>query len=209
MSAARFAEWFNARATRERLLIFAALLALVLSAWDGLLMKPLREVTHGLQAEIAAAGVVGTEVDDGSDPHRTALLRAGELQLRSEQLDSQISGSARGFVPATQMIGVLHDVLRRQGGLSLVSIRNLPVRSLVAPASQDAPPSPPFVHSIELVIDGRYADIQSYVHQLESLPWKFRWSLLELSTRRYPMNRVRLSLSTLSMDATWLGVAPS
>ncbi|MBK6672148.1 MAG: hypothetical protein IPM70_04335 [Proteobacteria bacterium] len=209
MKAAKLAEWFNARATRERLLIFAALLALVLTTWDGLLMQPLRAVTQGLQAEIAAVGVAATDVDDGSDPHRTALLRAGELQLRSAQLDSQIAGSARGFVPATQMIGVLHDVLRRQGGLSLVSIRNLPVRSLIAPATQDAPPSPPYLHSIELVIDGRYADIQAYVHQLESLPWKFRWSLLELSTRQYPLNRVRLSLSTLSMDATWLGVAPS
>jgi MSHA biogenesis protein MshJ len=209
MSVAKLAVWFDARATRERLLIFAALLALSLSAWDGLLMQPLREVTRSLQSEIAAAGVAGSEVDDGSDPHRTALLRAGELQLRSKELDSQISGSARGFVPATQMIGVLHDVLRRQGGLSLVSIRNLPVRSLIAPVTQDTPPTPPFVHSIELVIDGRYADIQTYVHQLESLPWKFRWSLLELSTRQYPVNRVRLSLSTLSMDATWLGVAPS
>jgi len=209
MSMARLIELFNARATRERLLIFAALLALVLTTWDKLLMQPLRDVSRGLQAEIASAGILATDIDDGSDPHRTALLRAGGLQLRSEQLDSQIAGSARGFVPATRMIAVLHDVLRRQGGLSLVSIRNLPVRSLVAPASQDAAPSPPYVHSIELVIDGRYADIQSYVHELENLPWKFRWSLLDLTTLQYPLNRVRISLSTLSMDATWLGVASS
>jgi MSHA biogenesis protein MshJ len=209
MDSARLIELFNARATRERLLIFVALLALVLTAWDSLLMRPLRDVSRGLEAEISAAGISATEVDDGSDPHRTALLRAGELQLRSEQLDSRIAGSARGFVHASRMIEVLHDVLRRQGGLTLVSIRNLQVRSLIAPAAEDAPPSPPYVHSIELVIDGRYADIQTYVHELEALPWKFRWSLLELSTREYPVNRVRLSLSTLSMDATWLGVATS
>lgn len=209
MSMRRLAEQFDARATRERLLIFGAFLAVVLAAWDSLLMKPLRDVTTGLQAEIAAAGINTAEIDDGSDPHRTALLRAGELQLRSAQLDSQIAGSAQGFVPATRMIGVLHDVLQQQSGLALVSIRNLPVRSLIAGASGDAPPSPPYVHSIELVIDGRYADIQAYVHELEALPWKFRWSLLELSTRKYPVNRVRISLSTLSMDATWLGVAPS
>jgi MSHA biogenesis protein MshJ len=206
MSVARLIELFNARAMRERLLIFLAALALVLVFWDRLLMQPLREITHGLQSEIATVGV-DTDEDDGSDPHRTALLRAGELQLRSEQLDSRIAGTARGFVPATRMIEVLHDVLRRQGGLSLVSIRNLPVQSLVPPASEDAPASAPYVHSIELVIDGSYADIQAYVQELEALPWKFRWSMLELTTRQYPVNRVRLSLSTLSMDATWLGVA--
>jgi MSHA biogenesis protein MshJ len=207
MSMTRLVELFNARATRERLLIFAAVLALVLGFWDSLLMRPLRDVTRSLESELITAGVADT--DDGSDPHRTALLHAGELQLRSEQLDSQIAGSARGFVPATRMIEVLHDVLRRQAGLSLVSIRNLPVQSLIAPATPETAPSPPYVHSIELVIDGRYADIQSYVHELEALPWKFRWSLLELSTRQYPVNRVRLSLSTLSMDTTWLGVATS
>ncbi|MFO1502214.1 MAG: hypothetical protein U1F39_00185 [Steroidobacteraceae bacterium] len=208
MKMAKLIELFDARATRERLLIFAALLAMLLAGWDKYLMRPLREVTHALEAEIASSGVAATDVDDGSDPHRTALLRAGELQLRSQQLDSQIAGSARGFVPASRMIEVLHDVLRRQGGLSLVSIRNLPVQSLVPPVDKDAP-SAPYVHSIELVIDGSYADIQTYVHELEALPWKFRWSLLELSTQRYPVNRVRLSLSTLSMDATWLGVATS
>jgi MSHA biogenesis protein MshJ len=209
MTASKIIELFNARAMRERLLIFVALLALLLTVWDKLLMQPLRDVSRGLESEIAAVDVSATSVDDGSDPHRTALLRAGELQLRSEQLDSQIAGSARGFVPATRMIEVLHDVLRRQGGLSLVSIRNLPVRGLIPPAAADGPPVPPYVHSIELVIDGRYADIQAYVRELEALPWKFRWSLLELSTRQYPVNRVRLSLSTLSMDATWLGVASS
>jgi MSHA biogenesis protein MshJ len=209
MSIARIIALFDARATRERLLIFAAALALVLAAWDNLLMRPLRDVTRSLQAEISTVGNGDAGADDGSDPHRTALLRAGELQLRSEQLDSQIAGSARGFVPAAKMIEVLHDVLRRQGGLSLVSIRNLPVQGLIPAAEANVAPSPPYVHSIELVIDGRYADIQAYVHELEALPWKFRWSLLELSTRQYPVNRVRLSLSTLSMDATWLGVATS
>jgi MSHA biogenesis protein MshJ len=209
MSIGKIMELFNARATRERMLIMGAVLALVLVAWDSLLMSPLRDVTRGLQAEISSVGNGDADADDGSDPHRTALLRAGELQIRSEQLDSQIAGSARGFVPAAKMIEVLHDVLRRQGGLSLVSIRNLPVQGLIPAAEATAAPTPPYVHSIELVIDGRYADIQDYVQELETLPWKFRWSLLELSTRQYPLNRVRLSLSTLSMDATWLGVATS
>jgi MSHA biogenesis protein MshJ len=209
MTLARLISLFDARALRERLLIVVALLALVLVTWDKLLIQPLRDVTGSVVSEITSVGAAATEADDGSDPHRTALLLAGELQLRSAQLDSQIAGSARGFVPATRMIEVLHDVLRREGGLSLVSIRNLPVQSLITPESPDAPPTPPYVHSIELVIDGSFADIQSYVHELEALPWKFRWSLLELSSRQYPVNRVRLSLSTLSMDATWLGVATS
>jgi MSHA biogenesis protein MshJ len=210
MSMVRLLDFFNARALRERVLIAGCALALLLACWDGFLMQPLRDAVRDLQSELSSATEVGTTgTDDDSDPHRIALRRAGELQLRSDQLDAQLIGSARHFVPAAKMIEVLHDVLRRQDSLSLVSIRNLPVRGLVTPSGDNAIIQPPFVHSIELVIDGRYGDIQNYVRELETLQWKFRWSLLDLSTRQYPMTRVRLSLSTLSMDSTWLGVATS
>jgi MSHA biogenesis protein MshJ len=62
------------------------------------------------------------------------------------------------------------------------------------------------VHAIEIVIDGEYADILDYLSALEALPWKFRWTSLDLSTAGYPRNRVRIELSTLSLDSTWLGV---
>jgi MSHA biogenesis protein MshJ len=104
------------------------------------------------------------------------------------------------------MIEVLHDMLDRQGRLQLVSIRNLPVTSLIPPAEANAAAQPPYVHSIEIVIDGQYADILDYLAALEALPWKFRWSSLDLSTAGYPRNRVRIELATLSLDSTWLGV---
>ena len=101
---------------------------------------------------------------------------------------------------------VLHDMLDRQGRLGLVSIRNLPVTGLIASADPAAPARPPYVHAIEIVIDGEYADILDYLSALEALPWKFRWTSLDLSTAGYPRNRVRIELSTLSLDSTWLGV---
>jgi MSHA biogenesis protein MshJ len=73
-------------------------------------------------------------------------------------------------------------------------------------ATPDALGQPPYVHAIEIVIDGQYADILDYLAALEALPWKFRWSSLDLTTAGYPLNRVRIELSTLSLDATWLGV---
>jgi MSHA biogenesis protein MshJ len=213
MQVQRLAELFDERALRERVLISVALLAVLLMAWDLLLMQPLRTTTRAMQMELSAFGE-RTEATEADDPRAAAIRRAGELQLQSLNLDAQIAGTASGFVPAQRMTEVLRDVLRRQGGLSLVSIRNLPVHSLIEPAaadaevaaSPDATGTAPYVHSIELVIDGSYADVQAYVRELETLPWKFRFALLELSAQSYPVNRVRLELSTLSMDATWLGV---
>ena len=202
------AKKYESFSLRERAMVVLALLALVISLWDTYLMDPLRRARVGLEAELANANSFGMTASsaDVSDPRQVSIKRAGELQTQLATLDGQLKNTARGFVSADRMIEVLHDVLDRQGRLDLVSIRNLPVTSLVPPAQVGDAPQPPYVHSIELVVDGQYSDVLDYLGQLEALPWKFRWTSLDLSTAGYPRNRVRIELSTLSLDSTWLGV---
>jgi MSHA biogenesis protein MshJ len=223
MFAASLFAKYEALSLRERALVALAVLAVSIMGWDTLLMEPLRKTHQSLSSELSSAGSSSfTPQEDQSDPRRQNLRLAGELQKRSQSLDARISDSAGGFVSAQRMIQLLNDVLDRQGRLELVSIRNLPVVSLVPPAQAATnggasmpPPSetggealgqPPYVHAIEIVIDGQYADILEYLEALEALPYKFRWSTLDLSTAGYPLNRVRIELSTLSLDSTWLGV---
>jgi MSHA biogenesis protein MshJ len=193
---------------RERAIVAIAILGLLVASWDSLLMEPLRMKRIALDAELASASAFGVtpQSDDASDPRQMSITRAGDLQTQLQGLDVQLANTASGFVSATRMIEVLHDMLDRQGRLGLVSIRNLPVTGLIASADAGAPARPPYVHAIEIVIDGEYADILNYLAALEALPWKFRWTSLDLSTTGYPRNRVRIELSTLSLDSTWLGV---
>ena len=64
----------------------------------------------------------------------------------------------------------------------------------------------PFVHPVEIVVEGSYLDVLAYLRALESLDWRFYWKVLELDTIEYPTNRVRIELSTLSMEKDWIGV---
>jgi MSHA biogenesis protein MshJ len=218
MSATPLVKRFEALSLRERALVVFAVLGLLVGAWDTMLMDPLSRTRSSLEAELNQAGTIGANAQnaDASDPRQISMTRAGELQTQLHEVDAQLANTASGFVASNRMIEVLHDMLDRQGRLSLISIRNLPVTSLItpvvvegaAPADADSPaqPQPPYVHAIEIVIDGEYADILDYLSALEALPWKFRWSTLDLSTEGYPRNRVRIQLSTLSLESTWLGV---
>ena len=208
MSASALAARYEALSLRERAIVSIAILGLLVASWDSLLMQPLRLTRGALEAELAAASEFGVkpQSEDASDPRQVSIRRAGELQTQLQGLDAQLANTASGFVSSKRMIEVLHDMLDRQGRLALVSIRNLPVTGLIAAADPTAPARPPYVHAIEIVIDGQYADILDYLSALEALPWKFRWTSLDLSTAGYPMNRVRIELSTLSLDSTWLGV---
>jgi MSHA biogenesis protein MshJ len=199
---------FDKLSVRERVLVALAALAIVVGLWDVALMQPLRNQRNSLTQELASLNeTVGSSQDAAqADPHRAAIMRLRELQTQSQAVDAQLTSTAAGFVPAPKMVEVVHDVLSEQHGLKLISIRNLPVTSLVAAPNGDAQGTAPYVHPIELVIEGEYGDVLDYLQALEALPWRFRWKTLDLTTKQYPVNRVRIELSTLSMDRAWLGV---
>ena len=208
MSAVALTKRFESMTLRERAIVVFALLGVLVMAWDTWLMEPLRRTRIALEAELAAASAFGAAAQDVdmSDPRQMSTKRAGDLQTQLQNIDARLKSTASGFVASGRMIEVLHDMLGRQSRLALVSIRNLPVTGLIPPLEEGAPPQPPYVHAIEIVIDGEYADVLEYLAALEALPWKFRWTSLDLSTAGYPRNRVRIELSTLSLDSTWLGV---
>ena len=215
--AERLLKRFESLTLRERAFVLLAVIGALIAGWDVLLMEPLLRTRAVLESELSTAGQA-PQSGDVTDPRQINLNRAGELQTRLAGLDAQLTSTASGFVAADRMIQVLHDVLQAQGRLELVSIRNLPVTSLIeapppdptqaaaAPAETPAEPQPPYVHAVEIVIDGQYNDILDYLATLEALPWKFRWKSLDLSTAGYPRNRVRIEIATLSLDSTWMGV---
>src|SRR5258705_398727 len=74
-----------------------------------------------------------------------------------------------------------------------------PVDESKKAAGKDEPPpiakSGPYVHSLELIVEGNYLDVLRYLQTVEGLPWRFYWQVLELKTTEYPTNRVRIRLN--------------
>lgn len=278
---------FDRMSLRERLLIFAAVLAAVVMGWNGLFMdklskqeKSLSVELNELQESVSRTGLA-TEAVASRDPETVARQRLAEREKALEAINAKLTAESAGLIPPAQMVVVIHDVLKHQNGLTLVSLRNLPVASLVSPAelkrvagasegqadansvqradeegassagadgtgaagpdgsdadgasvsadtsassmpagnlSTGSSPDPglpgspdenaggPYLHPVELIVEGRYLDIVAYLHALEALPYRFYWRVLELETKTYPLNRVRIELSTVSLDKEWIGV---
>ena len=158
-----------------------------------------------------------------SDPVSLALKKEQQLRKQLAETNAQLASKSAGLIPPERMVQVIQDVLARQRGVTLISLHNKPVTTLTpskpaaahaealvpTAATQAAAPevdAGPYVHPVELVIEGRYLDVLAYLHALEALEWRFYWKLLELETVRYPTNRVRIEINTLSMDKDWIGV---
>lgn len=145
----RFAGWVDARTLRERSMIFAAFVALLVMAVNALVlsrfvdaearlqkqMKADRVSTEALQKEIGRfAGSVQ------EDPNTRGKRRVEELAAQLSGLDSEVKNIEKGLVQPKQILPLLDRIVRQQAGLELVSITKLPpVGMSLKPESQKAP----------------------------------------------------------------------
>jgi MSHA biogenesis protein MshJ len=207
---------FDRMSLRERGLVAVAVLAAVIMLWTVTLWDPIAAREQALADELTSLQqtmVTTAETLDASvtnDPATLALKKEEQLKQQLADINSQLASQSAGLIPPERMVKVIQDVLARQNGVTLISLHNKPVTTLAPPKATpaiDATASGPYVHPVELVIEGRYLDILAYLHALETLEWRFYWKLLELQTVRHPTNRVRIEINTLSMDKDWIGLS--
>lgn len=207
-------EKFDRLSLRERLFVQAAILVVLVGCLNVLLITPvdvhrkalLQEVTDlGSQIALTDSGV---EAAISADPSTSVVGQLQTLQKQLQGIDSQLLAQSAGLVPPEHMADAIQDVLRLQHGVALISLRNLPPTRLPAekPTENAGEDRRPYVHTIELIVEGRYLDVLDYVQALEKLPWHFYWKHLEITATHYPTNRVRLELATLSPDGDWMGL---
>lgn len=229
-------ERFNRLSLRERALVSAGMVAIVVLTWNSLLMKPLDAKRTALSAQIASitqssdATSVLAQSNASGGPLGQALAHEKELHAQLDSVNAALNASSTGLIDPRRMSEVLRDLLAQQHDLHLVSLKNLPIRSLVvkqtaesaapvavADASQlpaasadtiapENTESGPYVHPAELIVEGSYMEVLAYLRTIEALPWHFYWQRLELQSGNYPTTRVRIELATLSMEKEWLGV---
>ena len=216
-----FVERVDQRSLRERGLIFAAAVALLYCIWQTAVMDPLMAHTRQSEQRLAGAKQRNQVADQtgayaAQDPAIAAAARNRALTQRLATLDIDLTKAAQSYVAPARMPEMLREMLAGQHGLRLVSLRNLPVISLSAPPESPAavgavaPIAPddrgPFLHPVEIVLEGGYASIVDYLHALEHLPYQIHWQRLELAAGVYPSNRVRIEIGALSLSREWITV---
>ncbi|KQX01153.1 hypothetical protein ASC94_00405 [Massilia sp. Root418] len=61
-------------------------------------------------------------------------------------------------------------------------------------------------HGVQLVLQGSYLDMVSYMEALERMPSQLFWGKATLDAQEYPKARLTLTLYTLSLDTKWISL---
>lgn len=217
----KYAAPFDAMSRRERALICAAVLGGIVFVGLNFFVEPAlkraglaesgiaeqRSQLSATQAQIAALQV------QAQDPDRVARGELAELKRHLGEVNARFAALESELVPPQSVAALLEDLIGRQRGLRLLSLRTLPVTPLLekrqgAAAGADAPlvasSDGLFKHGVEIRVEGGYQELSAYLAQLEKSPLKLLWNGVELSADNHPRLVLTLTVYTLSLDRTWL-----
>lgn len=195
---------------RERLLVVVTVLLVAGTLWYVALMEPtLKEIQRNrkeiqtTRQQIESVNqnleVQALQASSGAIGYREQYTL---VQSRLDELKEQLGNYTAELIGPGEMARVLQGILREQDNLRLIQIRNLPPEQL---AAEDGANTIFYKHGLELEFEGGYFAALEYLEQIESLPWRIYWQVLELEVLEYPRNRIRLEVSTLSPYEEWIG----
>ncbi len=201
----------DAMSLRERVLVWLTCMIVFAALWYALLIEPLEKRANQSRGELAALEQRISTAHGNLEEQILQLAGGGSqqrsqiasLQQRIDEINAELGSHAAELINPAEMARVLEEVLKEQSRLSLVSIRNSTPESLSAGSDEDAPTF--YRHGLEIEMEGSYVACLEYLDAIEELPWRLYWQILDLEVIEYPQNRIRLEVSTLSLDQEWIG----
>jgi MSHA biogenesis protein MshJ len=222
---AKLACKFDALKPRERVMVFAAGLAVIAGlgfvlAIDGALAKHKIVAANAEKHRIDLAQLQKQNAELSRvltlDPDVEGRKRIDDLRRQLGGYDTELRSVQQGLVPPNRMVRVLEDMLSRDSHVRLVKLRTLPAAALLEPAAgaaDHAPAKSPapaknlvYKHGIELTVEGNYLDLLEYQARLEKLPWRMFFARTSVNSVNYPRVLMTVTLYTLSLEQAWLVV---
>lgn len=217
--------WFeriNARTLRERVLILAVVIGVLVFVVDTYVWLPTRDAIASreqaiqrLQTEYLRlqARYDTLQHEAKRDPNVALRTTLADLKPEIEKIRQELGEQVAQLISPQQMNTVLRAMVDTQQGLRLASLQSLaPQEIALGNTDTDATNAEQndllrvYRRGVDLTLQGSFHALVAYLDMLEDLPWVLGWDWLHLSGEDYPISVFHLRLYTLSIDQEWLRV---
>jgi MSHA biogenesis protein MshJ len=222
---------YEALSLREQVMLAAAIAVAIGFIWFQFISEPMYLQTKQASTELTTLQQSVDKLEQqhqsllarrASDPHRDLKDRIALIDQQLEKANKQLSEKFHGLIEPRQMAEVLESVLKRHTDLKLIRVRSLASERLIEPQDEfveSANPAEPgkqhaedktkvevYRHGLQIEFEGNYLATLEYLRTLESLDWEFYWDAVQLEVTDYPKSRVLITVHTLSLRDSWIGV---
>lgn len=216
----RLAATLDGRTLRERVLIFAAGGALLLTAAYQLALGPvlaqwreLRGDTERIRAEAAELRAERARLEGSALQAERAELEsrqeglAGRLREQREGLREQVGS----FIRPSRLMGFFEELLgtRTIGNCEVKRVTALEreERSFGGSDGGKAPPVTLVRKGVEVVVEADFPNALRFLKEVEELPWAVQVTTLDYEVTEYPRARMKLKAHTFLLGTGEAGNA--
>ncbi len=205
---------FDALSLRERLLVLAAALAVVLMGVYQIVLAPLQAGLHAKtqqwQMEQSKASALEGEIQ--------ALLASAPQQARSRLdtqrqavavLDQRLHAAGQRYPRQDELARWLRALLAERPGVRCVGFHTLPPQLVYPPQEEkNAPPGPRLYQSgVSLTLRGDFSSLLAYLQNVQQGPWRLQWGAWNYHVVNYPQAELQVDVTTYALD--WSGQGPT
>ncbi len=227
--------WYNARNSRERIMVAALVVAAVVMLWLLLINDPIANrigiadaKLKNLESQLQATAKEQSLLMQVKrvDPDVEIKGRIDNVTQRIVQIDTQLRQRMQGLIEPKQMAHILEQVLTQSTSMRLTRIESLAAKPLIDASNETSnetklqqqstdphdlkqsnePGYGVFQHGLKMEFEGNYLHTLSYLKKLQQLSWLLFWDGVTLEVLNYPNARVVITVHTLSLQEGWLGV---
>jgi MSHA biogenesis protein MshJ len=224
-------EKYESLSMREQVMLVMAVAVAVSFIWFQFISEPMYNQTKQASTQLNTLEQSVKKLQQqhqsllnrrASDPHREVKDRIALIDKQLQNVNKQLAEKFHGLIEPKQMAQVLESVLKKHKDLKLISVRSLASERLIKPEDEFVEANDNksgrsdeateqnkvevYRHGLQIEFEGNYLATLDYLKTLESLDWEFYWDGVQLQVTDYPKSRVVITVHTLSLRDSWLGV---
>ena len=218
----------NVLSLRERALVFGAVLVLLFTLWNELLMIPTEHKSKQAASQIEATEkriasldkqIEAIKKNAKQDPGKIVRDNLVRYSRELSELDQQIAKLAKNLISPKKMALVLQEMLVQVSGLNIIEVKSLEARPLLESSANEmtqqngdldkgtaSPVLGVYQHRVVIEFEGEFQQTVQYLKMLEAMSWQIFWDHIDYTVEEYPKARVTIGVSTLSLSKGWIGV---
>jgi len=197
---------------RERYLLLATLVALILALTQGVLMVIGLDKHDLVLQRIEQKKTETDRVKQVLVDYQAALNNPQVLALQNSnkkllddlsRLEQNIDQINDKLMSPDRMIALLKELLYKKSNLTVVKFDVLPITTI---ASNVDGGTLFYQHSLHIELEGQFESLTLYLDQIENLSEQLFWDDLIIETETFPILNIQLNVHTLSQNEEWLNV---
>lgn len=222
----KFDAWLMALTLRERVLgMLCAVLVLGYLGYQ-LQLAPmyrqnanLRDTIQQQRQQMAAidSELAQLAASAKRDPDQELRRQLASVQADSTALREKLRAAQKGLVAPERMGPLLQQMVNGHGKLRLLSLKTLAPQGttdgqFLAPEASETREAQGkttpllYRHGVQVVLQGSYLDMITYLEALEAMPQQLFWGNAALDASGNGAARLSLTLYTLSLDSKWIAL---